>query len=278
MKVQERAIRRHYTSGDLAGRVLATLDASGRPLDTLTLDDLPAYAHFHTRGRDATVELAGLIDLSAGQRVLDLGGGLGGAARLLAAQFACSVTVLDLTEEYVRVGEMLTRRLGLSERVRFEVGTAVAVPFEDGSFDRVITQHMSMNVPDKRRLYGEAARVLRRGGLLGIHEIVAGSGGAIHLPVPWARRARESHLPAPAALRRMMDTVGLQERIWIDETGRAAAWFGGRAAAWQAETAGAKAAAPHLLMGTDWGAMLANLARNLAEGRARVVQGAFVRR
>ena len=85
--------------------------------------------------------------------MLDVGGGLGGPARTLAARYGCRVTVLDLTESYVRAGEVLTERLRLSDRVAHRVGNALELPFPAGAFDMVWTQNSGMNIPDKERLY-----------------------------------------------------------------------------------------------------------------------------
>jgi ubiquinone/menaquinone biosynthesis C-methylase UbiE len=56
---------------------------------------------------------------------------------------------------------MLTARTGLSEHVRFQRGNALEMPFASESFDVVWTQHSSMNIADKARLYAEIRRVLR---------------------------------------------------------------------------------------------------------------------
>ena len=56
------------------------------------------------------------------------------------------------------MGELLTARTGLQERVTFQHGTALALPFADGSFDLVWTQHSTMNVDDKARQYAVPER------------------------------------------------------------------------------------------------------------------------
>src|SRR5437870_5046544 len=85
---------------------------TGSPVDGLAPAD-----HFHGGGKPATDRLARTARLGPGMRVLDVGGGLGGPARTLAAQYGCQVTILDLTESFVRTGEALTARLKLSDRV-----------------------------------------------------------------------------------------------------------------------------------------------------------------
>src|SRR5262245_3949040 len=95
-----RAINEYWGRDDLEGAILGTL-AVGRDLDALTIDDLAPADQFHSGGKGATLRLARLAGARPGLRVLDVGGGLGGPARTLAAEFGCRVTVVDLTESYV---------------------------------------------------------------------------------------------------------------------------------------------------------------------------------
>jgi ubiquinone/menaquinone biosynthesis C-methylase UbiE len=147
------ALNRHYGRPDLIEAILSAVRAAGMNIEALTPDDLAPVDQFHTRGKAATIELAQLAGLTAGMHVLDVGGGLGGPARTLAAEFGCSVTVLDLTEDYVRAGEQLSARTGLGERVSHRHGSALALPFAEGSFDAAWTQHSSMNIEDKAQMY-----------------------------------------------------------------------------------------------------------------------------
>ncbi|GMV58193.1 MAG: hypothetical protein AMXMBFR72_13040 [Betaproteobacteria bacterium] len=274
--VHARAVDDHYGRADLATTILQALQAAGKDPDRLAPEDLAPVDQFHSRGIVATLELAERAGLAAGTHVLDVGGGLGGAARTLARRIGCRVTVLDLTREYCHAGALLTARCGLAERVRFECGSALAMPFADAAFDAAWSQHSSMNIADKPRLYGEIARVLKRGGTFALHEIAAGPRAPVHFPVPWARTPEISHLVAPDELRALVVAAGFAEREWIDETDRVLDWFARGAAA-----AAGGALPPlglHVLLGPDFGAMFANQVRNLNEERIRVVQGVFERR
>ncbi len=71
----------HYAHGNLAAAILAGLAAAGSDLDHLTVDDLAPVDEFHIGGRRATAELAAQLPLASGMKLLDIGSGLGGAAR-----------------------------------------------------------------------------------------------------------------------------------------------------------------------------------------------------
>jgi SAM-dependent methyltransferase len=216
MSDYEKSLNAHYGGRDLAAAILAGLRAAGKDAERIAPDDLAAVDQFHIRGKEATLELARLAGLTPGVRVLDVGGGLGGPARTLAAEFTCTVAVLDLTEAYCRVGEMLTERTSLSGRVRFHVGNALEMPFPPESFGVVWTQHSSMNILDKARLYAEIHRVLRPGGRLALYEIMAGAVQPVHFPVPWAGMPSMSFLQPPAEVRRLIADGGLTEVTWLD--------------------------------------------------------------
>lgn len=263
----------HYSRRGLHDAILAGLRAAGKDLDALTPDDLALVDQFHIRGKEATLELARLAEIERGMRVLDVGGGLGGPARTLASELGCRVTVLDLTEEYCRVGEDLTARAGLRDQVVFRHGDALDMPFPGGSFDLVWTQHSSMNIEDKERLYRESHRVLRVGGRLALHEIMAGSHAPIHFPVPWARDPSMSFLRPAAAVRALLAATGFEELAWVDVSAPSVEWFRQRVAA-QA-TQAAPLLGLHVLLGADFAPMFKNQVRNLEEDRIAVIQGVW---
>jgi SAM-dependent methyltransferase len=271
-----RSLNVHYGRPDLGASILAGLQAAGRDPNALTLDDLAPVDHFHIRGKEATVALARLAGLQRGMNVLDVGGGIGGPARTLVRELGCRVTVLDIVEEYCRVGEDLTRRTGMGHQVAFQQGNALEMPFPDGTFDAVWSQHSTMNIEDKERLYRETHRVLRAGGRLAFHEIVAGSRAPIRFPVPWAREASTSFLRPADALRTLVAGKGFREITWRDVSGSSLEWFRQRvAAAERAQTP--PPLGLHLLLGPEFGAMFKNQVRNLEEDRIAVIKGVWER-
>jgi SAM-dependent methyltransferase len=271
-------INAHYGRQGLDEAILAGLRAAGKDPDRLSPDDLAPADQFHIRGKEATLELARLAGLQAGQRVLDVGGGVGGPARTLAQELGCRVTVLDLTEEFCRVGTMLTERTGLADQVTFRHGTALDMPFEADSFDAAWTQHSTMNIADKERLYAEVRRVLRPGGRLAMHEIMAGPLQPVHFPVPWAPDPSISFLQPPEAIRGLVGRSGLAELSWQDVTGPSLDWFRERIAALDAaQASGPPPLGLHLLLGPLFGPAFRNVLRNLEEQRLAVIQGVFAR-
>lgn len=272
------AVSAHYTAGNLGKKILEGLRALGKDPDALQVDDLTQIDQFHWNGAEATRALMGRAGLEPGMRVLDVSGGLGGAARLLAHEAGCTVTVLDLSEEFCRVGAMLTARVGLADRVTFQHGSALDMPFPDGAFDRVWLQHASMNIAAKERLFREVSRVLRPGGWLAMHEMMAGLVQPIHFPVPWAPDASISSLSSSTEIRALLTETGLREVVWVDE--REAALAGMEQAAAAAPGQGGRPEPPlgvQLVIGPRIVEMLRNTGRNFREDRLTMVQAVFVR-
>lgn len=266
----------HYGKSGLLDRILAAFAAAGKDPEHPTLDDLALVDQFHLRGREATHELAALAGVAASDRVLDVGGGIGGPARTLVAETGCHVTVLDLTDEFCRAGAGLTERVGLADRVSFRHASALDMPFDAASFDVVWTQHSSMNIEDKETLYREIARVVRPGGRLAIHEIYAGAQSPIHFPVPWAGNDPSISFLLPAAdVHAIIAAAGFRERVWRDVSAAAAAWLGDRMAA--AQSAPPPPLGLGLLLGPEAPVMLRNVLHNLEENRIALFVGVWER-
>ncbi len=268
-------VQRHYTRFDLADRILDALRQSGADLDALTLDDLGPIDEFHIRGREATTELGELGSLSPGTSVLDVGCGIGGPSRLLAARYGCRVTGIDLVGEYCRVATMLALRVCRDRSVRYCQANALDLPFGDATFDIVWTQHASMNIEDKQRLYAEMFRVVRPGGRLLLYDIVAGPGGPIHCPVPWARDSAISFLATAEQLEDGLRAAGFDVTTWQDLTEPVREWF--RKMRGRARASGAPPSGPSILLGSAWETMTGNMVTNFEEHRVGVVRAVLSR-
>ncbi|MFD0667478.1 class I SAM-dependent methyltransferase [Ramlibacter sp. MAHUQ-53] len=264
------SIAAHYTRSDLGSVILAALEGAGKDLGRLTPQDLAPVDEFHIRGRAATLELARAAGLDASMRVLDVGCGVGGTSRCLAREFGCSVTGLDLTDAYCRAAALLTEKVGLADRIEYRQGDATDLPFDDGAFDVVWTEHVAMNIPDKPRLYREMHRVLKPGGTLAIYDVLAGPGGPVLYPVPWARTPDTSFLVSPAELRRLVEDAGFTVTDWSDTTEAARTWF--VALVEKIRNEGLPPLGFHLLLGPDFKEMAQNQGRNLQEGRIALGQ------
>jgi ubiquinone/menaquinone biosynthesis C-methylase UbiE len=260
----EAQVAGHYGRGGLEEKILGALRAAGVDLARVTAEELAPVDEFHVGGLEATKELAAQMELRAGMRLLDVGSGIGGPARFFAAAFACEVTGIDLTEEFVRVAESLTRLVKLQERVQFRQGSALEMPFGAETFDGAYLLHVGMNVADKAGVFREVRRVLKAGTQFTVYDMMRTGEGAFALPAPWAVTQDASFVETPARYREALQAAGfLVER----ERGRRAfaIEFTQRMMARMAE-GGAPALGLPLLMGEKAPEMMRNMRAALLDG------------
>ena len=265
----EEQVATHYTGLERTRVILDALRAAGKDPDRLSIEDLAPVDEFHIRGRAATVELGEALGLSAGQRVLDVGSGIGGASRYFAATHGVHVTGIDLTPDYCRLAERFARSTGLADRLLYRQGSALALPFQDANFDAAYTQHVAMNIADKPTLYAEVARVLKPGAVFGVYDVLQGPGGDVIYPTPWANDASTSFLATPDEMRRLLGAAGFRIESWRDTTAAGREFFETVLA--RTVGSGALPLGLHLLL-PDFRPRAENMLRSLAEDRLAVLE------
>jgi SAM-dependent methyltransferase len=260
----EKTVSTHYTHGRLGEAILSALHGVAENPDTVTLADLAPVDEFHIGGRQTTVHFIGQLAFTTGMRVLDVGSGIGGTARYVAANHGCHVTGIDLTPEYCEVAEMLADKVGLSDKVSYQRGSVLAMPFDDDAFDGAYMLHVGMNIADKPALCREVHRVLKRGAVFGIYDILEGpAGGELTFPVPWSRIPDTSFLASIDELRGMLLEAGFGIEHDTNRTEFAVDFF--RQLRQQAG-AGPPPLGLHILMGEDFPTKVANMVRNVEQG------------
>lgn len=272
MAAESLDIATHYSVPGLRDLLDAKLGPSapdGRPW---RISDFAALDQFHFGGWQATAELASLCELTRDSTVLDLGSGLGGPARYLAAAFDCSVEGIDLSTDFVEAARYLTERVGLTDRVSFTQGDVRRIPFLANHFDVVWTQHVSMNIEDRASLYREVARVLRPGGRFAIFDPVATAVGPPDFPLPWSRTPATSFLITAEQMQDYLLADGMFEVVsWSDKTSDGLAWAASRPAPgspYPAEPAVTLAQ----VIGPDAPVMVRNFTAGLKSGRLALVR------
>ncbi|CDX61268.1 Methyltransferase type 11 [Mesorhizobium plurifarium] len=262
-------VRDHYRATGLTDRLKTALAVFGPQEQRLKPGQLATLDQFHTRGLAATAELANLAVITAGMSVLDVGSGVGGPARFLAETYGCQVTGLDLSEPFVEAARYLTARTGQDDKVSFETGSALALPFKDGMFDAALLQHVAMNIADRPLLYREIRRVLKPGGKFATFDVVLNSGDPLY-PVPWARTPGESFLLTAEATCEAIEAAGFGTLVRRDDTTVAKAWFAELRASGPPPTLNLG-----VVMGQGFAELATNLGRNLMEGRLGILTAVF---
>ena len=264
-------VDKHYGFGSVMEKIGSALNLAGKGVGSLSVDDLAPIDEFHTRGRESTLEVAGMANLISSDLVLDVGCGLGGTARHLVDHYQCNVVGIDLTEEYISVGKELTDLVGLSDQVELHHGSTLYIPFEDGRFDVVWTEHVQMNIADKNHFYSEIARVLKPSGRFLFHDVFRGIGDPPFYPVPWAEQESISFLATETDARAVIEDVGLSIEQWNVKVEESLKFFIKVIAKIEADDP--PPLDIHLLMGDNAKEKLQNYIRNLTEDRTSVAMG-----
>jgi ubiquinone/menaquinone biosynthesis C-methylase UbiE len=205
----EQQVASYYTREKLDDKILGMLRDAGKNLDQLCAEDLAQIDEFHLGGREATQALAEFMHLRPGMHLLDVGCGIGGPARYFAGR-GCQVTGVDLTEEFVRVAESLTRMVKLEQKATFRQASALELPFASDTFDGAYEIHVGMNIADKTGVFRQVARVLKPGARLAIYDLMRSGEGTFPFPVPWARTPETSFVASLDHYRRELQAAGFR--------------------------------------------------------------------
>jgi len=264
-------VENHYHREGLYNIILQQLREAG--IDNVTRKDLTGVDEFHVRGAAVSLELAKEAGFDSNSKVLDIGCGLGGPARMIADEFKCHVTGIDITEEYIETARQLTSLVKLEEKINFLQADALHLPFADAGFDFVWTQHVQMNIQDKATLYAEATRVLKPGGKFIYYDILSVNNVPIIYPVPWADNDSISFLITTDELNRLLLNNGLRKISTKDQTPAAIQFFKGMFA--RIESGEDPNISLRLLIGTGTKEKFRNLYNNIVEGKLELQSGIY---
>ncbi|HEY1925164.1 MAG TPA: methyltransferase domain-containing protein [Candidatus Acidoferrum sp.] len=214
---EAQAVAEHYSRPELEEKILEAIGRAGLDASKVSVMDLATVDEFHVGGLEATKAFTEFMGLKPGMHVLDVGCGIGGPARHFAAEHGVRVTGIDLTQEFVRTAESLTRLVHLNSAASFELGSALAMPFEGESFDGAYMFHVGMNIADKNALFQDVARVLKPGARFSIYDIMRIGDQPISYPVPWAVSGKTSFVVHIEGYRAALAATGFEV---VHERGR----------------------------------------------------------
>ncbi|MBC8240055.1 MAG: class I SAM-dependent methyltransferase [Alphaproteobacteria bacterium] len=265
------AVGRHYTHGSLLGAIRSGVEKLGKTPETVTIDDLAPIDEFHIGGRRASDDFLSQLTLNDGTHVLDVGCGLGGGSRFAANRFGCRVSGVDLTPEFIETGQELCEWVGLRDRINLQQGSALEMPFDDGSFDAAYMMHVGMNIADKQGLFTEVARVLKPGGVFGVYDVMATGDDGLIFPLPWAETPDTSAVATPEIYKSAFADAGLTLSAERDRRQFALEFFA-ELTARSASPDGPPPLGLHILMGANGPQKVKNMVENIVAGRIAPIE------
>ncbi|KAF4385261.1 hypothetical protein G4B88_026544 [Cannabis sativa] len=127
-----------------------------------------------TGGIETTKEFVAKLDLKPGQRVLDVGCGIGGGDFYMAETFDVEVVGIDLSVNMISLA--LERAIGLNCSVEFEVADCTTKTYPDNSFDVIYSRDTILHIQDKPSLFKSFFKWLKPGGTVLISDYCKSSG------------------------------------------------------------------------------------------------------
>jgi len=264
-------VEKHYHREGLYDTIINKLNEIG--ITVVTRKDISGVDEFHIRGAAVSQELAGEASFHRNAAVLDVGCGLGGPCRMLAEEYGCNVTGIDLTEEFIQTAEQLTKLVKMEDKVHFLQADALQLPFENESFDFAWTQHVQMNIEDKKTFYAEIYRILKPGGRFIYYDVLSADQTPLYFPVPWADDASISFLISAFTLHALLTGLGFIKIQTKDQTPAGLEFFE-ELFDKMSRGENPKIGLP-LLIGVTSKQKFANLYRNLKEGKMEIQSGIY---
>jgi len=118
-----------------------------------------------TGGRKTTEEVLSRINLKPGDRVLDIGSGIGGHAFTIAEKFGAQVDAVDLSRNMMAVAlDHLERRPQLKDKVRFRICDVTTTNFDEGAYSLIYSRDALLHIKDKQQLFKKFYKLLKPGG------------------------------------------------------------------------------------------------------------------
>ncbi len=187
----------------------------------------------------------------------------------------CNVTGIDLSTEYIRTAKELSKLLNLDHKTKFVVGDATNLPFDNNSFNVVWTQHVQMNIPDKKKFYSEIKRVLNPDGLFLYYDIFKYNEKEVEYPMPWASSKDHSFLFTSNEMNDILVELGFERLTITNQTKAGIEFFETLVAKFK--EFGTPKMGLNVLMGESTKPKLLNLMNHLKSKALTLESGIYIR-
>lgn len=272
MNESNQRIETQYLRANLYEDIVSRLKEQDIDLNQVTRAHIAGVDEFHVRGVAVTKELVQELDFT-NLKVLDVGCGLGGPARMLADEFNCTVSGIDMSHDFIDAANKLSALVKTNGFTEFVQGDALDLPYSDNSFDVVWTQHVQMNIEDKAKFYREIDRVLKPGGSFIYYDIFRMGDNNVNFPVPWADSDEVSFLQTKDNMNAILTNLRFVKTQTKDQTEKGATFFRGMLE--KIKISGPSKLGLNVLMGASTKEKIGNILNGLETGKIELESGVY---
>lgn len=198
-------------------RVFNELAALGvGPADPIDVEQLVNFDQYHYLGTAAVDEAVQRLGLGGGQRVLEVGSGIGGPSRHLSHSSGCHMTALELQPDLHETAIELTRRCGLAQRVEHRCGNVL--DGVQGRFDALVSWLTFLHIADREQLYRRCFEALAPGAGMYVEDYFARGQLSAGERESLARDVFCEHVPGLDEYRAQLTAAGFERVELIDMT------------------------------------------------------------
>lgn len=138
--------------------------------DNIAVEQLTPFDQYHYEGTDAVDMAIHSLELDSTSHVLEVGAGIGGPARYLAANSGCKVTALELQGDLNDVARSLTQRCQLGDKINHLQGDFLVDNMPDDQYDAIVSWLVFLHIPERKKLFNRCLSATRSGGKLFIED------------------------------------------------------------------------------------------------------------
>ncbi len=138
--------------------------------DAIAAEQLTPFDQYHYEGTDAVDEAIQSLGLDSKSHVLEIGSGIGGPARYLAANAGCNVTAMELQGDLNDVAQSLTQRCQLGDKINHLQGDFLADALPNNQYDAIVSLLVFLHIPEREKLFNRCMSATRSGGKLFIED------------------------------------------------------------------------------------------------------------
>jgi len=225
-------IMKLYTHVERIQREVESRFGSASTIDPIALSEIDCM---HYEGNDAIEDVIRAIKLNSSSKVLDVGSGFGGVARVISAQSKCTTIAMELQPDIHHWGEDLTKRCNISDLVKHVHGDILNYDLNklgDGpsTFDGLVSFLVFLHIPDKLSLFSNCAKMLKTGGAIFVEDYYRRSSFTDVELKSLSTDVFCQDLPTQEEYMSALETAGFDNIQFIDKTKEWTAFVTGRLA------------------------------------------------